>query len=70
MADSEIKNMIESQVQNLVAEHIMSEETQKSNLDEAVSIEFYRPIWLTVNNPQIFFKISYNKLYYEGKWPF
>lgn len=34
MADSEIKNMIESQVQNLVLEHIMSEETQKTNLEE------------------------------------
>jgi len=34
MADSEIQNMIQSHVQNMVAEQVMSGETQKTNLEE------------------------------------
>jgi len=38
-ADSEIQNMIQSHVQNMVAEQVMSGETQKTNLEEQNLVE-------------------------------
>ena len=38
-AESEIQNFIQSQVKSLVAENMMSEQTQKTNLEESQMIE-------------------------------
>ena len=44
MADSEIKNMIESEVKDLVAQHFINGETQKTNLEEENLVEIEQAV--------------------------
>ena len=38
-ADSEIQTLIQSHLKNMVAENIMSEQTQKTNLEETAAVD-------------------------------
>ena len=44
---SEIQNMIQSQLKNMVSEKIMSEQTQKNNLEEIATAESDRKVSTT-----------------------
>ena len=53
-AGSEIRNMIEAQLQNFVAENTASEQTQKTNLEDESLVELQQTVSSIedVNTPQ------------------